>query len=621
MKYQQIREVLLKRGIILVVTVTLLSGTVSTSCFATENTTEPTKSTTSNETTNSEPTNSETPTNEITANEIANNEQAEYNKAENVYGKLSANGDIESLYVVNQFEVEKAGSIVDYGAYDRVENLTDLKEIAVEGDSNTIVAEKGNFYYQGEIDKGALPWNIKVTYKLDGQEIEAKDLAGKTGNIEISIKTTKNEAVNTIFYDNYLMQISLTLSNETCTNIISEKGTFADAGENKQITFTVMPQKEGDLTLTTDANNFEMAGISIAAVPFSMTVELPDTSEMSDGLTDLSDGISSLNDGTQELSSGAGELKDGMVSLLDGMVEFHSGLVTYANGVVSLNEGIQKVNDNVGKLESGAKELSDGSKSIADGLEQLSSNGSSIVEGSKVIQSGLNDSNSMLTAAGINTSDVSNDPTIQALYQAVMSGYLTDTQYSAIVAAVGTVGGLSNNYGAFESGLEQYIGGVSTMAGSYGEFDKGVSIFASGLSEFNAGFGELADGSNKLADGSPQLTDGSEQLVNGTAKFTSGLGEFRDGVQELAEGTDEMADSTSDMPEKMQKQMDDMMSEYEYNFEPLSFVSDKNTNTKAVQFVLTTEEIKKPEVEAVEEPEKTETFIDRVKNLFSGFFE
>jgi X-X-X-Leu-X-X-Gly heptad repeats len=609
MKYQQIKKMLLKRGIILVISVILLSTGGSIVCFATENTKASTKEVIIQKTEAKE------------SAETGVNNQAKYSKDENVYGKLSANGKVENLYVVNQFDVTKAGTIMDYGTYNHVENLTDLTKINTEGGSNTVAVKEGNFYYQGQIEKGALPWNLEIDYKLNDQDKEAKDLAGQSGNLEIHMKTSKNKRVNSTFYNNYLMQISMTLSNQTCSNIVAENGTISDAGENKQITFTVMPEKEGDLILTADVTKFEMKGISIAAVPFSMSMELPDTSEMSDGLTDLSDGISSLNGGTQKLNTGAGEIKNGMVSLLDGMEKFHPGLTTYANGVVSLNKGIQKIDSNVGKLSSGASNLATGSKSISVGLNQLSSNGTSIVNGAKGIQKGINDTNSILTTSGINTSDVSNDDTIKALYQAVKSGYITDAQYYAIVAAIGTVGGLNTNYGKFETGLEQYIGGVSTLAESYGKFNSGVSKFSSGLSEFELGFDKLATGSDKLAKGSEKLTDGSKQLVNGADKFTSGLGKFRNGVQKLADGTNKMADNTSDMPKEMQNKMDEMMSEYEYDFEPLSFVSEKNTNIDKVQFVLTTEEIKMQEPKAVKEEEHKDTFIQRVEHLFSGLFD
>ncbi|MCR4956732.1 MAG: hypothetical protein K6A30_08605 [Lachnospiraceae bacterium] len=36
--------------------------------------------------------------------------EAKYEKDENIYGILKANGNLDEMYVVNQFEVKKAGS-------------------------------------------------------------------------------------------------------------------------------------------------------------------------------------------------------------------------------------------------------------------------------------------------------------------------------------------------------------------------------------------------------------------------------------------------------------------------------------------------------------------------------
>lgn len=39
--------------------------------------------------------------------------------------------------------------------------------------------EKGKFYYQGDLDSAKIPWDVDILYELDGEEIDAKDLAGK----------------------------------------------------------------------------------------------------------------------------------------------------------------------------------------------------------------------------------------------------------------------------------------------------------------------------------------------------------------------------------------------------------------------------------------------------------
>ncbi|MFR5619402.1 MAG: hypothetical protein ACLTJ5_11400 [Clostridium sp.] len=47
-----------------------------------------------------------------------------------------------------------------------------------------------DIYYQGKTDK-KLPVSMKITYKLDGKEIAAKDLPGKSGKVEIHVTIYK----------------------------------------------------------------------------------------------------------------------------------------------------------------------------------------------------------------------------------------------------------------------------------------------------------------------------------------------------------------------------------------------------------------------------------------------
>ena len=50
-------------------------------------------------------------------------------KDEVVYATLNANGELNEIYVVNTLDVTKAGTIIDYGTYSSLKNLTDLSEL------------------------------------------------------------------------------------------------------------------------------------------------------------------------------------------------------------------------------------------------------------------------------------------------------------------------------------------------------------------------------------------------------------------------------------------------------------------------------------------------------------
>ncbi len=66
------------------------------------------------------------------------------------------------------------------------------------------------------------------------------------------MQETKNAQVDPVFYENYMLQISLTLDSATCTNLEAPNATLANAGQNQQVTFTVLPGADADLTVSCD---------------------------------------------------------------------------------------------------------------------------------------------------------------------------------------------------------------------------------------------------------------------------------------------------------------------------------------------------------------------------------
>src|SRR5690625_5561585 len=59
----------------------------------------------------------------------AQNKGSYKSKDEVVYGKLSSDGSVQNMYVVNSFNIEKHGTLIDYGNYEDLRNLTNLEPI------------------------------------------------------------------------------------------------------------------------------------------------------------------------------------------------------------------------------------------------------------------------------------------------------------------------------------------------------------------------------------------------------------------------------------------------------------------------------------------------------------
>ena len=363
-------------------------------------------------------TNSNAVSNEADAQEVTNGKvkvdskarsknqgDARYTKDENIYGILKQDGSIDNMYVVNQFEVTKAGYITDLGIYEDVENLTNTEEVEIYDGKIKVYADKGNFYYQGTNCFSYLPWDFDINYYLNGEKADIDELKGADGEVKIKIKSSKNEEADDTFYENYMLQVSLTLDNEKAKNVVCGDATVADAGESRQYNYTVMPEDDANITLKADVTDFEMDGISIAAIPFTMSVDMPDSDSMLKGMSKLSDGVNDLDDGV-------GELRDGVNEYVDGISEF--------------NDALEIVATNLEKVSDGGNELSDGSSKIAEGLEKVSEGGSGLIEGSKQINDTLK-----LLAGKISTMDLSG----------------LSKEDAAFLTQV--VAGLSQNYGRF----------------------------------------------------------------------------------------------------------------------------------------------------------------------------
>jgi X-X-X-Leu-X-X-Gly heptad repeat protein len=147
--------------------------------------------------------------------------------------------------------------------------------------------------------------------------------------------------------------------------------------------------------------------------------------------------------------------------------------------------------------------------------------------------------------------------------------------------------------------------------GALAELQEGLSTMTSEYQTFHNGLVDYTDGVSELASSYQDLDAGIQELSDGTSSLDSGASELKNGTEELQE-------QTSDLPGQMQSEVDEMMDEYDYSdFEPQSFVSDKNEKVDVVQFVLQTEaiEIEKPETtEETQEEEKG--FWDRFLDLF-----
>ena len=496
-------------------------------------------------------------------------------KQEVVYASLNNAGGMNSVYVVNVLKAAAGQTVQDFGTYDQVVNLTDTSTINQLSDSVILTmpesetASDTEFSYQGSVPNAQIPWNISITYLLDGQEISAEDLAGKTGSLKLRIETAQNQSVDPRYYENYLMQITCTLPMENATNVKTDQGSIALSGSDVTVSFMVMPDADGSVSLSADVTNFEMSGISFAAIPFSMALDFPDT----DSLVSQFD---ALIDGTEQLHSGAQDLAAGVSSVDAATKQAATGAANLATGATQMTQGLQQYQQGL-RDSAAAAQGSVSEEDIADARQNY--------------EAALGEYAAAFTVA----------------YEQVMTENTQMTQQEALQAAAQQLAGSSQEQ-AMNTALQSLLTVVSTQNASQGA--------AEALTGAADGLGSVDDASSLLG-GSASLGTGAQELASGLDQLAGGTGELASGVGSLTEGTQALAQETQGIPDKVQAEIDALMATYDKSdFEPASFTSSKNTNVTLVQFVMTTDSIKVVEPEQPEEPEAEETLLDKFFALF-----
>ncbi|MGN0963222.1 MAG: hypothetical protein ACI4PP_06560, partial [Clostridia bacterium] len=136
---------------------------------------------------------------------------------------------------------------------------------------------------------------------------------------------------------------------------------------------------------------------------------------------------------------------------------------------------------------------------------------------------------------------------------------------------------LSTRYDALDTGIQTYTEGVAALVAGFDQSAEAVTLLTTGSRELALYLSALCGSTDTLNEGALALAGGSEELNAGTAAFRA---------------------ATTGMDTKVQTEIDNMISALTGgNGKTKSFVSDKNTNVTAVQFVISTDAVKTAEEE------------------------
>lgn len=564
-------------------------------------------------------------------------EQLPYTSEEVLYGVLDSDGTTDSIYSVVIVDSAEAGKAEYYGPFADVKNLTDTREIGLDKGCVSFDAPEGRFYFQSTLDDDSLPWDISIKYTLDGKNVKAEELGGKSGELGINITVKDGGMDDSSFYDSYLMQVSVTLDSRLCTNIKADGATLANSGANKLINFSVMPGTDTELSLTADVVNFSMPGITLSGVPFSMGDSLGDVDELTDGLTTLTDAISQLSSGANQLSGGASKLLYGAYQFGDGLYQLSASSPQLVEASATFLAAFNAIRDQIqNAVNSPGDNITDIDSLVAalDGVcTQLESTAASLGENANNLDSVCNTMDG--TLSGVPDSTVTDVGVVSGVVSGLsdeaktelaacgnsLSNVLTAASCAAAAKAqwfsvsqslrdtATRMHSLALQLEALTASIRNFIGVLNGMSGTEG---------GDRLNEILASVNQLADGYSQFHDGLVQYTGGVDALADNWGQLYDGIYQLTGGTYQLSDGTSQLNEGTKEIPDKV----DSMLSSFTGgDFEAHSFLSDKNTGTDSVQFVLTTQAVTLPaDVQQADIAKNDEStlgqFWDRLKDLF-----
>ncbi|MCD8249904.1 MAG: hypothetical protein LUC60_08675, partial [Lachnospiraceae bacterium] len=294
---------------------------------------------------------------------------------------------------------EGLSPISDFSTLSDIKNPAGAKAFTQSIDGSLPWENQGaDISYKGTTEK-ELPVRVQVSYYLDDQEIEAGDLAGRSGRLRIRFdyenRTAKGVEVNDETVNTKVPFTAVTLlylSSDIFSNIEITNGSLVSLGSQEIALGFALPGLAEYLELTdyeltedleipeyvefcADVTDFELDFTATILTPGLFSeMEEADLDELDDMIADmkeLSDASSDLVDGTEELYNGTSALYDGTGELLDGVTELRDGVKEYTDGVWAVDTGLDTVNYSLYQLTLSNEELQKSVQALADGLSEI----------------------------------------------------------------------------------------------------------------------------------------------------------------------------------------------------------------------------------------------------------
>ena len=531
-----------------------------------------------------------------------------FTKEETVYSKMNTKGEnyqtIVSTHLNNKNQEQILNDLTDLI---NIENTNGDEEFKLDGENIIWNANGSDIYYQGE-SKKELPVECNIKYELDGEEIEASEIVGKSGKVKITIEYKNNDShIVTINGKKQTMYTPFTtiamtyFDNSQNKNIEAKNAKIINDGTKTIIAGIAMPGMQESLNIsnkkieipskveiTMETSKFEQNNIITFITP-----KILEENISFDKLNSLYKKVDEMQVASKQIEEGANALKEGTTEFSQKTQEFNNGMKQFEEGANKASNSYKEIDNGINQVTKGSKDLKTGSIELNNGLTALSNGLSSMPEnieklynGSSAVLAGLSDNketNGVGLVTGVNALAGSLNETTSNLEKSLTTmktsceeGVTKLTKsYSALNSVIATlnvetqsvqIGTLKQIVKQNEEAIKEYntkiqyintqlkelntkkVEGkkdISKITTGMKEVQNGVSELTSGLGKLNTASNTLPENLNKLVQGSKKLANGTEELNKGTTALSAGSKQMEQGLNTLKESSKILANGSN----------------------------------------------------------------------------
>lgn len=289
------------------------------------------------------------------------------------YATLDYYGNLTEGSVVKSYALNGSRTVVDYGNYDQIVNLTDDIQPSTAGGKTVFQFNDqdapDHFYFEGKTAEPFknLPWTVSVSYKLNGVPTKAEDLAGKSGMVEMNLDIVPNKNASDYAKNNYILTATTVFNQDDILSLKAEGAQVQMIGNLRLVMFLALPGEEEHFTIDVGANDFESDGITFLMVPATLS-QLDQIAELSDRKGELKDDYDKLNDSLDTLLDSVQNMSGSLYATADGLDELDQARGTISAGKGQIYSDTDKV---TGDLNSLAEALTPVSQQMVTASEAL----------------------------------------------------------------------------------------------------------------------------------------------------------------------------------------------------------------------------------------------------------